>query len=75
MDVSAKSNDFVPFRQVTAPNTAVVVTLASGGADVTGKVNLLGYCRMNVYFGAGAGGGELDFSDYTDSGMIALLFA
>lgn len=72
MDVSAKGQDTVPFRQRGGPGEAVVVTLAAGGADVSGKVSLLGHGR--TWAGPLPGMvGELDFSDYANSGLLVAL--
>lgn len=43
--ITAAGPGFIPFPQPRfgSPNTALIVTLAAGGAGVTGKVNVLYY--------------------------------
>lgn len=43
--ITSKGAGFIPFQfpKKIAPNTALVVTLAAGGADVTGKVSVMNH--------------------------------
>jgi hypothetical protein len=71
MDITAKGQDFVAWRRCGTVGGTLVVTLAGGGADVTGKVSVLGHTRL--YGVPDYDAGELDFSDAEDSGLLAVL--
>lgn len=43
MDITAGGPGYVPVRRRGSTNTALVVTLAAGGAGVSGKVNVLAH--------------------------------
>ena len=44
IDITNKGPGFIPFTPEMAPvNTALYVTLAAGGAGISGKVNVMGH--------------------------------
>lgn len=68
LDISAKGQDVAPAVLTTTPGNALVVTLAAGGSNVTGKVNLLGVLTID---GAPQGSaGQMNYSDWQQSGWI-----
>lgn len=71
LDIATAGAGFIPLRKAANLNSALVVTLASGGGAVVGKVNVLGYARIK---GAPLGTqGVFDFSDYRQSGLVAVI--
>ena len=73
LDVDIPNKDLyrIPWRKHCSPGNALVVTLYAGGSNVTGKVNLLGYAAL---IGASPGAdGDLDFSDWVETGLLGLL--
>lgn len=70
VDVAAKGQGYFPFRRSFDVNAAVTITLAAGGANVVGKVTLLGGLLTRSGLPAAAFG-MLDFADAYQGGHVA----
>lgn len=71
LDISAKAADSIEFSPPRRgrPGRAMTITLADGGVDVQGKMNVLGHWYEHVpQIGEGA------FDDESDSGLLPLFF-
>lgn len=68
MDITTKEWGCLPIKKVGHAGRSMTITLAAGGADVTGKIN------ASHFTISATAGGAIDFSDEMNSGILTLFF-